>query len=185
MDLNLIISHSSPVNVKNPNPTQTNESLTSIKDDCNRLQASYESLTDYLTSPPASAEPSHGMQDSTRLVYHNLNPTQPKESYNLPAFNESFGILDLKAPPAAVKSSRGMNESIFTCRNCYKDFQSQRQLSRHSIKHNDPNKFRCTIAGCKKTAYRRDAIRCHIKVHEKRIKAQHEFINSLQTSSVN
>jgi uncharacterized Zn-finger protein len=55
---------------------------------------------------------------------------------------------------------------------CRKSYGGSRQLQRHILKHSEPNKFRCTVAGCLKTAHRKDAIRSHIKTHEKKEKRE-------------
>jgi hypothetical protein len=63
----------------------------------------------------------------------------------------------------------------FVCEECSKSYQGSRQLQRHMLKHRNPNKYKCTVPGCDKTTYRMDAIRSHIKVHERRLSAQKEF----------
>jgi uncharacterized Zn-finger protein len=164
----------------NPNPNQTNESFTSSKDYCNKSPTSNKSMSiDELISPPASAESSRGMQES-RFVYH--NPTQPNESFasikeyrnKLPTSNKSLSIEYLTAPPATAESSY---RNRFVCDKCSKEYQGTRQLSRHMLQHNEPNKYSCPVDGCKKTAYRKDSIRSHVRTHERRIKVEQEYIN--------
>jgi uncharacterized Zn-finger protein len=62
----------------------------------------------------------------------------------------------------------------FTCNVCSNQCRGKLELTRHMKKHNSPNRFPCSIAGCLQTFYRMDAMRCHIKAHEKRLKAEME-----------
>jgi hypothetical protein len=41
--------------------------------------------------------------------------------------------------------SDGSSTSKFNCNVCQKQYQGKRQLARHLIKHNEPNKFRCSV----------------------------------------
>jgi hypothetical protein len=42
----------------------------------------------------------------------------------------------------------------FYCRECDKSYPGKRQYARHLLKHKQPNKFNCSVDGCKKTDYR-------------------------------
>jgi uncharacterized Zn-finger protein len=73
----------------------------------------------------------------------------------------------------AVVSELPLNNR-FICRVCSKPYRGKLELTRHMKKHSSPNKYSCTVEGCVQTMYRIDAMRSHIKLHEKRFKTEME-----------
>jgi uncharacterized Zn-finger protein len=71
----------------------------------------------------------------------------------------------------AYKGARALTNR-FACNDCHKSYSGKRELTRHMKKHNSPNKFSCSIDGCLHSTYRIDAMRCHIRAHEKRLKIE-------------
>lgn len=51
-----------------------------------------------------------------------------------------------------------------TCTNCNRSFGRQADLDRHAKKHQaDPNAFRCAVAGCGYSSYRKDKLNEHVR----------------------
>jgi uncharacterized Zn-finger protein len=88
------------------------------------------------------------------------------------AFNFTQELLPL-AQAEASERHLALNDR-FTCQVCSKAYRGKRELTRHMKKHDAPNRFSCSIDGCLQTMYRVDAMRNHIKKHEKRLKAEME-----------
>jgi uncharacterized Zn-finger protein len=75
----------------------------------------------------------------------------------------SLGSMEIVSPVDEEKSR-------FKCSECSKSYLGIRDLLRHQMKHTDPDRYSCTVAGCKIKNYRIDGMRSHIKTHERRIK---------------
>jgi hypothetical protein len=86
----------------------------------------------------------------------------------------SFNSIEELSPLSPAEASDGFLalKDRFTCRVCSKPYSGNRELNRHMKKHSSPDKFSCTVDGCLHTSHRIDAMRCHIKKHEKRLKTQ-------------
>jgi uncharacterized Zn-finger protein len=79
---------------------------------------------------------------------------------------ESMERLSPVTPPGASDDPR---KDRFICVECSRSYNGKTELKRHQRKHNQPNKYACTIVGCIKTFYRSDAMRAHAKAHERRL----------------
>jgi uncharacterized Zn-finger protein len=99
-------------------------------------------------------------------------PSPLKFPENVFSFNPIEELSPL-SPAEASKEFLALNHR-FACDLCSKKYRGKRELNRHMKKHDSPNKFSCTIDGCLQSTYRIDAMRCHIKKHEKRLKTESE-----------
>jgi hypothetical protein len=106
--------------------------------------------TGYSRSRIGSRESSY-MQISGQARQHS---TESRETIYSGSFghgatdSSSLQILGL----GETESSR--DKGKFYCHECNKSYSGKRQLQRHLIKHREPNKYSCSISGCKQTAYR-------------------------------
>jgi hypothetical protein len=85
----------------------------------------------------------------------------------------SFNNIEEASPITPAEASECF-EYRFTCDVCSKQYRGKRELNRHMKKHDAPNRFSCNIEGCLQTTYRLDAMRSHVKAHEKRLKTESE-----------
>jgi uncharacterized Zn-finger protein len=94
-------------------------------------------------------------------------------SFGFPELEHIFNFTSTEevSPITPEEASEGPlgTETPFTCNVCGKPYRGNRQLKRHMKKHSSADKFSCTIEGCEKTSYRTDAMRSHIKAHERRL----------------
>jgi hypothetical protein len=140
------------------------------------------SITESLTSryAPNDEKPLYHLPNISRTLH-------PILSRHV-AYVESSRARQISEVESQVSKLHDMQQSVstsqeltsdtstynFTCELCSKSYQGSRQLQRHVLKHSEPNKFRCTVSGCLKTAHRQDAMRSHIKTHEKKEKQRYK-----------
>jgi uncharacterized Zn-finger protein len=79
---------------------------------------------------------------------------------------ESLHTVSPIEAPAATLSAR---LTRLICPQCMKSYLGVKQLLRHQLKHNEPYRYSCTVAGCERKTYRLDGMRSHVKSHERRI----------------
>jgi hypothetical protein len=84
--------------------------------------------------------------------------------------------MDLVSPVSPIDVTNQEAHIYFDCGDCSKSYPTKKQLQRHTLKHNIPNKYKCTVDGCENTSHRKDAMRSHIKKHERRIKRKQDSI---------
>jgi predicted RNA-binding Zn-ribbon protein involved in translation (DUF1610 family) len=100
----------------------------------------------------------------------------PVPSTQYDNFAEAPFVFPAKETLSGLKSMESLphvspvkTNAKFNCPHCRKAFLGAKQLLRHQKKHDTPNKYSCPIVGCKTKMYRADAIRTHVKSHERRI----------------
>jgi uncharacterized Zn-finger protein len=86
-----------------------------------------------------------------------------------PKQNLFFDSMGLISPVSPLEESAAASKSRIKCSQCGNSYLGSRQLTRHMKKHNEPNKYSCTVAGCKQKTYRVDGMRSHIRAHEQRV----------------
>jgi uncharacterized Zn-finger protein len=131
--------------------------------DCLKTYEYVPNLADELPSPIQTPQTEHTEQ-----------PFQFHEPIVCINFKANEGQLSPISPSEVIPISHSKTtdkpRKLFICFECDKSYKGIRQLTRHLQKHSAPDKYRCSIEGCEKTAYRFDAMRSHIKVHEKKVK---------------
>jgi uncharacterized Zn-finger protein len=129
--------------------------------DC--LKAYTEETLEFEILPPARSTTGHYEEFPGQLI--------------LPEHILSFNSAEEIAPVTPAEVSELPLNNRFICSVCSKPYRGKRELTRHMKKHSSPNKYSCTVEGCLQTMYRIDAMSCHVKIHEQRIKTQMERKN--------
>jgi uncharacterized Zn-finger protein len=94
---------------------------------------------------------------------------QKVDSADVPKQNILFDSMEMASPVSSPGTLEDAPKVLFTCLKCSESYRALRELKRHQKKHNNPNKHGCTIMGCKRTFYRSDAMRVHVRSHERRM----------------
>jgi hypothetical protein len=93
----------------------------------------------------------------------------------------SFKKTDELPSPLTPVSARGHAlNAEFVCKHCQKEFRGRRQLHRHTQRHESPDRYSCPVENCQKTSHRIDAMRSHIKSHERRVQRQRLYTAQLE-----
>jgi hypothetical protein len=105
---------------------------------------------------------------------------EPYETYRRPDISRNSTPQETHSEHRDIQSSFVKQDARHCCPipDCFKTYLGIRQLQRHLLKHTKPDKYSCTVEGCKKTAYRIDAMSSHIRVHEKRVREELEWNRS-------
>jgi hypothetical protein len=138
----------------------------------NQMTAPNMSYLDFLIQDCLKAYADDYVPSSTNIpspvTASSVQPTQSDFPQGLEKNIFGTDSIEMVSPVSPVDAQREAH-SQYVCEECNKSYPGKRQLKRHRHKHKTPDKYMCTIDGCEKTSYRMDAMRSHVKAHEKRI----------------
>jgi hypothetical protein len=98
---------------------------------------------------------------------------EPPSNIDFPLVNSVYPDDSVKYEPTQeISPVSSESEGCFACPECKNVYSGLRQLKRHLQSHKNPHKYACTVQNCPKTSHRVDAMRSHIRAHEKRDLAQ-------------
>jgi hypothetical protein len=148
-----------------PSAANTSSSQSTLSDriiDNDFSQEQKISFNTILASPVSSTVtiPSP-VQSPQRYKFSDIQLVFPEQDL----FN--FKSMDMVSPVSPVETPN--TRARFNCSECSNSYLGSRQLLRHLQKHNEPDKYSCTVVGCKIKNYRVDGMRSHIKSHQRRI----------------
>lgn len=110
---------------------------------------------------------SHKEPTKYACTFHNC----PQTSYRIDSMRSHIKAHDRRM---YIEHEWNNNLGKFVCPECNHVYGGKRQLVRHLRSHKEPKKYTCTVTDCFKTSHRIDAIRSHIKVHERQLLVEQE-----------